>query len=84
MSVKTVYRLRDGDTTTNLTKYIIDLVGSPYALAKLLNVSRSAIQGYEMRGYPPTIYAADIEELTGRRVTAKMICDVAKAAQNKD
>ncbi len=84
MRDKTEYKLRDGKTTTNLTTYIIDLVGSPKSLTKLLNVSRSTVAGYQKRGYPAPIYAVDIESITNGRVTAKMVCDAAKAAQAKN
>ncbi len=81
MNEMPIYQLRDGTVTFNLTKYIIDLVGSRNNLAKLLGVARSTIQGYEERGYPAPMYACDIEEITKKKVTTKMVCDIAKSAR---
>ncbi|EGR3070291.1 hypothetical protein DMW20_12075 [Vibrio parahaemolyticus] len=72
------YTLKNGDTTTNLVTYIIDIVNGATNLSKMLGVSKASITAYEKRQYVPAIYAADIESCTKRSVTSRMICDEAK------
>ncbi len=78
-----MYKLPDGTETSNLTTYIIALVGNQNNLSKILGVCRSSINGYIARGYPPAKYACDIEDATSKRVTARMVCEAVKAATIK-
>ncbi len=75
---ETEYTLRDGSTTNNLVTYVIDITNGSTNLSKMLGVSKASITAYEKRKYIPAIYASDIESLTKRLVTSKMICNEAK------